>query len=686
MNADNLVGEVLGERYEILDKIGTGGMATVYKAKDTLLNRNVAIKILRDSLEDEKGIVTNFVREAQSSASLSHSNIVSVYDVGETDGLSYMVMELVDGITLKQYIKQNGMLPWQEACGYAIQIGQGINEAHAQSVIHCDIKPQNIMMTEDKILKVTDFGIAKAVSSGTTVVGGTALGSVHYISPEQARGGFTDARSDIYSMGIVLYEMLAGKVPFDGDNAVGIAMKHLEEEPVDVKCINLDIPSDLDYIVMKAIKKEQAQRYQTVQDMLNDLHAVLASEPLPSRIDEEPPEEPEEIREAEDELFDDEIKTVAEELEDNQRRVRTNRREIDAKRAKAQKEANRNAVLLAIATIAVIVLLGVAAYSIVNNFMLRTAMPDLTNMTVDEARQLTHQHNLVIADEDIEYSISDTVGDGRIISHEPEKGVSVEKNTRVKIIVSLGSRGGNIPVPDLINKTRNEALELIGQAGLKFTIIEENSNTVPAGNVIRQTPVAGTKLFADDYVTIFISKGISTATAAPAGMTTVPYILNVDIDVARNMLSDAGLSLAGISVANSYAPYGTIISQSVASGANVPRGSSVSVTISGGTEQSQNEAVAESQANNEYTESNNNSYSETHSGGGHSGSATFYVAIPEGPSDESVDVQVYVNGVFANEFTSAKGVGTVPVDVSGSGDVNVTVYVDGVEQSETFSF
>ena len=682
MNADNLVGEVLGERYEILDKIGTGGMATVYKAKDTLLNRNVAIKILRDALEDEKGIVTNFVREAQSSASLSHSNIVSVYDVGETDGLSYMVMELVDGITLKQYIKQKGMLPWQEACGYAIQIGQGINEAHAQSVVHCDIKPQNIMMTDDKILKVTDFGIAKAVSTGTTVVGGTALGSVHYISPEQARGGFTDARSDIYSMGIVLYEMLAGRVPFDGDNAVGVAMKHLEEEPVDVKCINLDIPQDLDYIVMKAIKKEQAQRYQTVQDMLNDLHAVLASEPLPSKISEESPE-PEEIdEETDDGLFDEEIQNVTSELEENQRRVRTNRREADAKRIKAQKEANRNAALLAVATIAVIILLGVAAYSIITNFVLRTSVPDFTNMTVEEARQLADKHGLIIPDEDIEYSISDIVGDGRVISQEPEKGGSVEKNTAVKIVVSLGSRGGNIPVPELINKTRNEALELIGQAGLKFTIIEENSNVVPAGNVIRQTPVAGTKLFADDYVTVYISKGITTATTGPAAMTTVPYILNVDIDAARNMLANAGLSLAGISVANSYSPYGTIISQSVASGTSVPQGSSVSVTISGGTVEAQNEAVAEaqSQSNNEYTEPNN--YSEPAS----SGSATFYATIPDGPSDENVDVQVYVNGSFANEFTTSKGVGTVPIDISGSGTVDVKVYVDGVEQSETFNF
>ena len=227
MNTENLIGTTLGGRYDILEKIGTGGMASVFKAKDTLLNRFVAIKVLRDTLEGEEQVVSNFIKEAQSSASLSHNNVVSVFDVGEDQGINYMVMELVEGITLKEYIKENGALPWQEACDYAIQICQGMGEAHARNIIHRDIKPQNIIMTGNKTLKVTDFGIARAMAADTTIVGGTALGSVHYISPEQARGGFTDARSDIYSLGIVFYEMLTGKVPFDGDTSVSVALMHL---------------------------------------------------------------------------------------------------------------------------------------------------------------------------------------------------------------------------------------------------------------------------------------------------------------------------------------------------------------------------------------------------------------------------------------------------------------------------
>lgn len=687
MNGDNLVGEMLGERYEILDKIGTGGMATVYKAKDTLLNRNVAIKILRDSLEGEEQVVTNFVREAQSSASLTHSNIVSVYDVGETDGLNYMVMELVEGITLKEYIKQKGMLPWQEACDYAIQIGQGISEAHSQNIIHCDIKPQNIMMTDDKTLKVTDFGIAKAVSTGTTVVGGAALGSVHYISPEQARGGFTDARSDIYSMGVVLYEMLAGRVPFDGDSAVGIAMKHLEEEAVDVKCINLDIPTDLDYIVMKAISKELTARYQSVQEMLNDLHAVLASEPLPSAAEEIPEvAEDEELIEDEDDLFDSHTQLMAEELESNQKRVRTSTQtKAPAKRRteknpKAQKTANRNATILAIATLAIIALIGVGIYAIINNFVLNVSVPDFSNLTVQEARLLAQKKSLTISDEDIEYSISDTVQDGKVISQSPEKNESVEKNAHIKLVVSIGARGGNIPVPEVINKTKNEAMSLIDGAGLKITIIEEGSNTVPAGNVIRQTPVAGTKLFTGDYVTIYVSKGLSTAaTAVPANLSaTVPYMLGSDVDAARNMLSSQGLSLGNISVANSSAAYGTIISQAVASGAKVTKGSSISVTISGG--------LAEEQPPAPEPESGSYEGGSYEGGGSGGGTRTFFVSIPDGAPDESVEVQVYVNGALMHEGTYSKGTGTVPVDISGSGEVNVTAYVNGEAQSQTINF
>ena len=432
MNRDNLVGITLGNRYDMLEKIGTGGMATVYKAKDTLLNRYVAIKLLRDSLEDDKNVISNFIKEAQSSASLVHNNIVSVYDVGEENGMNYMVMEYVDGITLKEYIKSKGALPWQEACDFAIQIGQGISEAHSINIIHRDIKPQNILMTKDKTLKVTDFGIARAVAGETTVVGGNALGSVHYISPEQARGGFTDARSDLYSLGIVLYEMLTGKVPFDGDTAVSVALMHLEKEPVNVKCVNLDIPTDLAYVTMKAISKEQRSRYQSVHEFVEDLHAVLADEPLPSR--EEMYKQSiqansnDEIKDDNEEFEDDFEETViTDEAEENiEQRGRTKRKTEVKKKSKKQRKEDRIAAVLAVSTMVVILLIAAGVYLFLN-MSKEAVVPDFTNMTLEQATAEAQKVGLRIADE-IEYSLSDTVAENSVISQDPEAKKIVRKN------------------------------------------------------------------------------------------------------------------------------------------------------------------------------------------------------------------------------------------------------------------
>ena len=497
MNSDNLVGITLGNRYDMLEKIGTGGMATVYKAKDTLLNRYVAIKILRDSLEGEEQVVSNFIKEAQSSASLVHNNIVSVYDVGEEGGLNYMVMEYVDGITLKEYIKQKGALPWQEACDFAIQIGQGISEAHSINIIHRDIKPQNILMTKDKTLKVTDFGIARAVAGETTVVGGSALGSVHYISPEQARGGFTDARSDIYSLGIVLYEMLTGKVPFDGDTPVSVALMHLEKEPVNVKCVNLDIPTDLAYVTMKAISKEQSNRYQNVQEFVDDLHAVLADEPLPSRDDVYEEVVPHEDYAYDDESdFDDNLdvpETVEEEEpyeEELPARGRTKRKKVVKKKNKKQKKEDRIAVVLAISTAAVILLIVLGAFFFIN-MRKEAIVPDLKNMTIEQATAEIEKAGLHLADE-IEYSLSDTVAENCVISQDPTAKKVVAKNSDVKLIVSIGSSGGDIVAPDVTGKQFDEAIAEILELELNYTVVEDESDDVPSGYVIRQTPLGGT--------------------------------------------------------------------------------------------------------------------------------------------------------------------------------------------------
>jgi serine/threonine protein kinase len=278
-------GLILGNRYELLEKIGGGGMAVVYKARCRLLNRFVAVKILRDEFTDDEEFVKRFRVEAQAAASLSHPNIVSIFDVGHENNIHYIVMEYIDGITLKEYITRNGVLMWKDAAGVAIQICSAIEHAHKNHIIHRDIKPHNILLTREGIAKVTDFGIARAVSSSTITMVGSTIGSVHYFSPEQARGGFTDEKSDLYSLGITIYEMVTGRVPFDGESPVAVALKHIQnkaERPVD---INPDIPRGINDIVMKSIRKDQSQRYQSASELLADLQKTLREPNRPFPVD-----------------------------------------------------------------------------------------------------------------------------------------------------------------------------------------------------------------------------------------------------------------------------------------------------------------------------------------------------------------------------------------------------------------
>lgn len=455
-NIKNLVGSVLGARYEVSDEIGTGGMAIVYKAHDNVLDRDVAIKILRESFEAESSVVSNFIKEARSSASLVHSNVVSVYDVCETDGLNYMVMELVNGTTLKNYIKEHPRMPWQEACDYAIQIGQGIGAAHARGIIHRDIKPQNIIMAPGGILKVTDFGIAKAMESEKSVAGGTAMGSVHYISPEQAKGGFTDFRSDIYSLGIVLYEMLAGRVPFDGDSPMSVALMHIEEKPIGVKCVNIDVPSDLDYVTMKAMSRDPSDRYQTMSEMLDDLRAVLAEENLPSK--EEKPPEPDPGGAGGTTSDDSDASNV-------NGRGRSTRVKDKVKKQIKKKNAERNAVILAVSTVAAIVLVAIGLIIFFLKPFSKT-VPDLTGLTVTEAQEQAASKGYKISDE-VEYTVSDSIAEDKVALQWPAAGAEALRTEPIKLVVSLGASGGAIQVPDIESMNIDDAITAVAELGLK---------------------------------------------------------------------------------------------------------------------------------------------------------------------------------------------------------------------------
>ncbi len=691
MNSEKLEGKTLGNnRYEMLEKIGTGGMATVYKAKDTLLNRYVAVKVLRDSLEDEKKVVANFVKEAQSSASLVHNNIVSVYDVGEEDGINYMVMEYVDGITLKEYIKTRGALPWQEACDFAIQIGQGINEAHSINIVHRDIKPQNILMTKDKILKVTDFGIAKAVAGDTTVVNGNVLGSVHYISPEQARGGVTDARSDIYSLGIVLYEMLAGKVPFDGDTPVSVALMHLEKEPVNVKVVNLEVPSDLAYVTMKAISKDQSARYASVSEFVDDLHAVLADEPLPSRDDTDYTAKGGTTAAADDDVNGEEDDYIVDENDDIpaivpddeeteiENRGRTKRKTEVQKNTKKQKKEDRIAIILAFATILAVGLIAVGVWWMVHAGK-EASVPDFAGMTEQEAVQLAESKGLAIAPER-ELSFSDTVAEHCVIDQDPKAGSTVPKGTQIKLVISIGASGGDIPTPNVTNKNIDDAIKEILEAGLTYDVVEEFSDTIAAGNVIRQIPLAGTKLNKDsDAIKLTVSKGSqSGASAAPAGKTvSVPNVIGSPAGDAESRIQSAGLLVGTVQRKSSSSPEGTVIQQSPDARTKAMQGSYVNIVISSG-------EAAPAPQEPEQQEEEPQTETPTDNGGEDSGGSstrTFTVKIPDTAND-TVHVEILVNGRTVHSETHSKDEGAVSAQITGSGSAEVQAYIDGAKVAD----
>lgn len=658
LNSENLVGMTLNDRYEVLEKIGTGGMAIVYKTHDNVLDRDVAIKVLRENFELESAVVSNFIKEARSSASLVHNNVVSVYDVCECDGINYMVMELVDGITLKEYIKKNPRLPWQEACDFAIQIGQGIQAAHERNIIHRDIKPQNIIVDTTGTLKVTDFGIAKAVEGDKAIVGGTAMGSVHYISPEQARGGFTDYRSDIYSMGVVLYEMLAGRVPFDGDSPVSVALMHIEEEALNVKCVNMDVPADLAYVTMKAMSREQGKRYQIMQDFLEDLRAVLADEILPSKERE---------REMLDEYtndtdFDTEDDVTEVYSKDKDTRVRQKTKEKVMK-----KQSERKAVLLALATTAALVLIILGVIFIFANPFSKT-VPDLTNMTFEDAISTARRNGYMISNE-VEYSFSDDIPENMVISQFPTAGEEVPKDEEIKLVLSLGSTGGTIRVPNLVNTRVDDAITDIDDLKLVYNIVYDESNTVEIGVVIRQTPLAGTHVNEGDVVTIHISSGRSLGEGEAQNVRT-PALQMQTLDAARAMITANGLTVGSITYMESdTVENGKIIMQKPDAGTTVKNGTAVSLVVSNGNGEETPDATDEP-----IQTLNPNSTEKPDITGN---VERYTVRIPDN-AGETVHVKIVANGNVMHDSTHKKSEGVVVCEIIGTGTVRIQTYIDGI--------
>lgn len=556
----DLKGRLLGNRYEIIEKIGSGGMATVYKAKCHVLNRYVAIKILRDEFTTDEEFIKRFEVEAQSAASITHPNIVSVYDVGVDGNLYYIVMELIKGKTLKEIItEEKGPLPWKWSVNIASQIASALETAHKNHIIHRDIKPHNIIITEDGVAKVTDFGIAKAVSNSTITAFGTTIGSVHYFSPEHARGGFTDEKSDLYSLGVVMYEMLTGKVPFDADTAVSIALKHMQEEAKPPIEVNPNVPVAVNDIIMKALRKDTNLRYQNATAMLLDLKRAL-KEPNGDFVDNNDYQDFPTQR----------ISTIG--LEEERSAKSTN--------AKNNKKPNKFAQFIknhkVLSSIVGLILLFVITLGLtigISNARRpkEVAIPNLVGKTVDEAKQILTENKLNYVEDSSEYNT--TYPAGQIISQTPNfvDGRKIKQNTDVKVVVSLGTE--TTTVPKLKGLTKDEAEDAAKSSKIKLEFVDEISKTVEAGVIIKQEKDEGETVNAGDTVKVYVSIGTGIKQVA------VVSVLYKDEETAKQTLQDLGLTVNVEYGEDKTRGNGVVLKQNIESGKTVDEGSTITITV-----------------------------------------------------------------------------------------------------------
>ena len=558
---NNIEGKLLGSRYEMIEKIGNGGMSTVYRAIDKVLKRNVAVKILRDEFTTDVEFIKRFEVEAQSAARLAHPNIVSIYDVGVEDNLYYIVMELIQGKTLKEIIiEEKGPLPWKWSVNVAIQIASALEAAHKNNIVHRDIKPHNIIITEDGIAKVTDFGIAKAVSNSTITAFGTTIGSVHYFSPEHARGGFTDAKSDLYSLGVVMYEMLTGRVPFDADTPVSVALKHMQEEPIEPIEVNPNIPFAINKIIMKALQKDVTLRYQSASEMLVDLRKAL-KDPDGDFV--------------EDLEYDKTARTqkINTDIYENISDYKTNNRKESHKEENKFVQFIKNHKALSV-VVGLILLFAISLGGTLGVLSITNPpevdMPNVVGLSKEEAQAKVEEAKLKFEVTSEEYNKD--VAEGLVISQDPfymEKYHKVKEGSTVKVVISKGQE--KTTVPNVEGKEKQEAIKLIEEAKLKAEVVEEASKTIQKDYVISQETAANTEAFAGDTVKIHISTGIE--------QVTVEGVIGKLEAEAKKALEEAGLKVTVTYDEDTSKNNGVVLRQSIESGKVVDKDSSITITV-----------------------------------------------------------------------------------------------------------
>lgn len=559
----NLEGRLIANRYEIIENVGNGGMATVYRAKDNVLNRFVAVKILRDEFTTDDEFIKRFRSEAQAVASLNHPNIVGVYDVGNEGNLYYIVMELVQGKTLKEVIAEEGKLSWKWSINVAIQIASALETAHKNNIVHRDIKPHNIIITEEGVAKVTDFGIAKAVSNSTITAFGTTIGSVHYFSPEHARGGYTDAKSDLYSLGVVMYEMVTGKVPFDADTPVSIALMHMQEKAIEPAILNPTIPNSVNKIIIKAMQKDANLRYQSASEMLKDLNMALKN-PDGNFVF---------MKDVENDFPTQKIPTMYDTDIAKENPVK--------KTGTAKKKENKLIAFIKrhkIFSFIVIAILVFVATIAITYFGLKLTqvkevlLPNTVGMSKAEAEKTVKDLKLVYTE--LEPQFSPDVPEGYIISQEPKfmDNYMVKEKSEVKVVVSKGQE--ITKVPKVVGLTKEEAIRALEDANLLAEVIEEASKTVEEGYVISQETRENTEINAGETIKIHVSIGTGIE------QVTVPYLTGKTEAEAKKLLTDNKLKVKEVIYAEDKTKNdGTVLKQDKEAGSTVDADTEVTITV-----------------------------------------------------------------------------------------------------------
>ena len=663
-----MIGKILGGRYEIREKIGSGGMADVYKAYCIKLNRFVAVKVLKDQYNVDREFVSRFELESQAAASLSHNNIVSVYDVGYEDGIHYIVMELLDGITLKEYIKIHGMLPWTQALDFSIQICDAMDHAHRKGIVHRDIKPQNIMVTDDNVLKVMDFGIARTANKDVSTDGTTAIGSVHYISPEQARGGYVDASSDIYSMGVVMYEMLTGRVPFDGDSHVSVALMHMREEPVPPCDLVISIPYELQAVCLRAMAKNPAERFADAGEMLAELRAISAehSNDKPAKTVED---------------YEDYISSVLtpgekRDIPVTHRYKEENKMPQKPQKTKAEAKNEKKAkILVIIGSVLIVALFAFVfvraikpdIFSSDSSQLIIDKYPNLVGRKIEDVKkEYKNNENVTIKEAAERVESVDYEEEGYIVKQTPKAGKKVtDKHITITVTVSKGNKDGLEEVPKFTGKHYEDAVKILDKYNIEYEIISDESSDQPEGYVISQTPKAGKKLTSSTKVKLYVNM-----TKDDEELERVPKIVGLDSADAKSEVESSGFTWGSVTEQESDEPKGTVISQSPDAGSEIKKGYRINVVISSGEaskKSTTSESVASTQDQPELK--------------------TVYLTVDLPTDREKVDVSIKIDGkeVFNQNYSTSNG--TADVRITGSGTKNVEVYFDGeLAKSENVNF